>query len=103
MSEVFIVIGFSILIGLMVLLVIAAWNTIYVVSQSEEYVVERFGKYTRTLGAGLNFIVPFLDRIAHRVSVLERQLPEFVISVITKDNVEVELEATVFYRVTEAY
>ena len=102
MSEVFLVFILSFLLVLLVLLVIAAWNTVYVVSQSEEYVVERFGKYTRTLGAGLNFIVPFLDRIAHRVSILERQLPEFVISVITKDNVEVQLEATVFYRVTEA-
>ena len=56
-----------------------------VVSQSEVYVVERFGKYTKTLPAGLNFIVPFLDRVAHQVSILERQLPEFDISVITRD------------------
>lgn len=102
MSDVLLVVTYVFFIGLLGLLVIAAWKGIYVVSQSEEYVVERFGKYTRTLGAGLNFIVPFLDRVAHRVSILERQLPEFVISVITKDNVEVQLEATVFYRVTEA-
>ena len=56
----------------------------------------------RTLPAGLNFIIPFLDRVAHRISVLERQLPEFGISVITKDNVEVQLEATVFYRIVDA-
>lgn len=72
-----------------------------VVPQSEEYVIERFGKYTKTLVPGLNFIVPFLDRVAHKVSVLERQLPEFTISVITRDNVEVRLESTVFFRVTE--
>jgi regulator of protease activity HflC (stomatin/prohibitin superfamily) len=84
------------------LIVAAVWKGINVVPQSEEYVVERFGKYTRTLNAGLNFIVPFLDRVAHKVSILERQLPEFVISVITKDNVEVQLKATVFYRVREA-
>ena len=73
-----------------------------IVSQSEVFVIERFGKYTKTLPAGLSFIVPFLDRVAHRVSVLERQLPEFEISVITRDNVEVRLEATVFYRITDA-
>lgn len=73
-----------------------------IVPQSENYVVERFGKYTRTLSAGLNLIVPFLDRVAHRVSILERQLSEFTISVITKDNVEVKLEATVFFRITDA-
>ena len=75
---------------------------VQVVPQSQVYVVERFGKFTRTLTAGLNFIVPFLDRVAHKISILERQLPEFEISVITKDNVEVRLEATVFYRVTDA-
>ena len=47
-------------------------------------------------------MVPFLDKISHKVSVLERQLPKFAISVITKDNVEVNLEATVFYRITDA-
>lgn len=73
-----------------------------IVPQSKEFVVERFGKYTRTLRAGLNLIVPFLDRIAHKLSILERQLPAFKISVITKDNVEVELESTVFYRIVDA-
>lgn len=73
-----------------------------VVPQSQVYVVERFGKYTVTLSAGLSFIVPFLDKVAHKVSILERQLPEFRISVITRDNVEVELETTTFYRVTDA-
>ena len=84
------------------LVILSIWKGINVVPQSEEHVVERFGKYTRTLNAGLNFIIPFLDRVAHKTSILERQLPEFVISVITKDNVEVQLKATVFYRVTEA-
>ena len=86
----------------LLLIVLSVYKGIKIVPQSEVYVVERFGKYTRTLEAGLNFIVPFLDRIAHRVSILERQLPEFTVSVITKDNVEVRLETTVFYRVVEA-
>ena len=73
-----------------------------VVSQSEVYVVERFGKYARTLEAGLSLIIPFLDRVAHRVIILERQLDEQSISVITKDNVEVALETRVFYRVVDA-
>jgi len=70
---------------------------IKVVSQSEVYVVERFGKYSRTLNAGLSLIIPFLDKVAHRVSVLERQFDEQRISVITKDNVEVVLETRVFF------
>ena len=87
---------------LVVLALVLIFKGIKVVSQSDVFVVERFGKYTKTLPAGLNFIVPFLDRIAHRISILERQLPEFTISVITKDNVEVKLDATVFYRITDA-
>ena len=81
---------------------ILIWRGVKIVPQSEVFVIERFGKYTRTLNAGLSAIVPFLDSVAHRISILERQLPEFKISVITKDNVEVNLEATVFYRVMDA-
>jgi regulator of protease activity HflC (stomatin/prohibitin superfamily) len=75
---------------------------IKIVPQSNAYVVERFGQYTKTLTAGLHIIVPFLDAVAHRVSILERQLKEFTISVISKDNVEVKLETTVFYRIIDA-
>lgn len=85
-----------------ILFVVIVGQGIRVVPQSVVLVVERFGKYTRTLTAGLNFIVPLLDRVQHRVSILERQLPAFKISVITRDNVEVELEATVFYRIVDA-
>lgn len=90
----------SLLIVLLVFLIL--YKGIKIVPQSNVFVVERFGRYTKTLNAGLNFIVPFLDRIAHKISILERQLPEFRISVITRDNVEVQLESTVFYRVTDA-
>jgi len=75
---------------------------IKVVPQSEVFVVERFGKYARTLSAGLSIIVPFVERAAHKISILERQLDEQRISVITKDNVEVILEARVFFRVVDA-
>ena len=75
---------------------------IKIVPQSDVFVIERFGKYSRTLNAGLSIIVPYLDKVAHKVSILERQLKEFTISVITSDNVEVSLNSTVFYRVTDA-
>ncbi len=85
-----------------VIALVTVFKGIRVVSQSEVHLVERFGKYKRTLNAGLNLIVPYVDKIKHRVSILERQLSEFQISVITKDNVEVILESTVFFRVTDA-
>ena len=84
-----------------VLLFILLVKSVYVVPQSENYVVERFGKYSKTLEAGLNFIVPFLDTVRHKVTILERQLEELIISVITQDNVEVKLEAVIFYRIQD--
>ena len=97
-------IGLSTIITSLIVLfaILVIFKGIKVVPQSKVYVIERFGKYTQTLRAGLNFIIPFLDTVAHKISILERQLPEFEISVITRDNVEVRLEATVFYRVVDA-
>ena len=91
-----------IVILLIVFVLLLIWRGVKVVPQSDVYVIERFGKFQRTLPAGLNLIVPFLDTVSHRISVLERQLPEFAISVITRDNVEVNLRATVFYRISDA-
>jgi len=90
----------SILIVLLVLLTI--YLGVKIVPQSKVFVIERFGRYSRTLNAGLSIIVPYLDSVAHRVDILERQLTSQKISVITKDNVEVELETSVFYRVLDA-
>lgn len=70
-----------------------------IVPQSEKYVVERFGRLKSVLGPGINLIVPFLDRVAHRISVLERQLPTHSQDAITSDNVLVQVETSVFYRV----
>jgi regulator of protease activity HflC (stomatin/prohibitin superfamily) len=82
--------------------IVLAWSAIKVVPQSRVFVVERFGKFSKTLPAGINIIIPIIDQVRHRISILERQLPAFDISVITKDNVEVVLEATNFYRITDA-
>lgn len=72
-----------------------------IVPQSEKFVVERFGRLRSVLGPGLNLIVPFLDRVAHQISILERQLPNASQDAITSDNVLVQVETSVFYRITE--
>ena len=72
-----------------------------IVPQSEQFVVERFGRLKSVLGPGINFIVPFLDRVAHKISILERQLPNASQDAITVDNVLVQVETSVFYRITE--
>ena len=72
-----------------------------VVPQSEEHVVERFGKYRTTLSAGVNIVLPFVDSVKHKIIILERQLPDQNVSIITKDNVEVEVVTAVFYRIVD--
>ena len=87
---------------LLIFLIAMVALSVKVVPQSKTYVIERFGKYSRTLSPGLNVIVPFMESVARQVIVLERQLAAFDISVITRDNVEVVLEATNFYRVVNS-
>lgn len=93
--------------GSLVLLVLAAFIVlciflgVRIVPQSQKHVVERFGRLRSVLGPGINFIVPFLDRVAHRISILERQLPNAMQDAITTDNVLVKVETSVFYRITE--
>ncbi|MCX7645094.1 MAG: SPFH/Band 7/PHB domain protein [Rhodobacteraceae bacterium] len=82
-------------------IILSIFLGIRVVPQSEKHVVERFGRLRAVLGPGLNFIVPFLDRVAHRISILERQLPNATQDAITSDNVLVKVETSVFYRITE--
>ncbi|MDS9466878.1 SPFH domain-containing protein [Paracoccus sp. MBLB3053] len=89
------------LIGLAIVIFFAVSSAVRIVPQSEKFVVERFGRLRAVLGPGINFIVPFLDRVAHKISVLERQLPTNSQDAITADNVLVEVETSVFYRIIE--
>lgn len=93
--------GTIVLILLALLIIVAVFRGIRVVPQSEKFVVERFGRLRAVLSPGLNLIVPFLDRVAHRVSILERQLPTTRQDAITSDNVLVAVDISVFYRITE--
>ena len=95
-------VGNIVLVVLVILIIYVIYLGIKIVPQSKVFVIERFGKFTRILDSGLSIIVPFVDNVAHRVDILERQLPAFTISVITEDNVEVGLSSTVFFRVIDA-
>lgn len=86
---------------LAILLFAVVFKAVKIVSQSEKHVIERFGRLHSVLGPGINLIVPFLDRVAYRISILERQLPNASQDAITRDNVLVEVETSVFYRITE--
>nr|WP_107846165.1 SPFH domain-containing protein [Litoreibacter ponti] len=100
-----IILGFlgnnAVFLLLFVFLVVVVLAGVRIVPQSDKFVVERFGRLRSVLGPGINFIVPFLDRVAHKISILERQLPTNRQDAITSDNVLVQVETSVFYRIIE--
>ncbi|MDP5366367.1 MAG: SPFH/Band 7/PHB domain protein [Paracoccaceae bacterium] len=93
--------GNAVSLAIALLVIVTLYKAVKIVPQSEKHVVERFGRLRTVLGPGINFIIPFLDIVAHRISVLERQLPNAEQDAITSDNVLVKVETSVFYRITE--
>lgn len=81
--------------------ILALVKGFFIVPQSDKYVVERLGRLRAVYGPGVHLIIPFIDNIAHRVSILERQLPTMRQDAITTDNVLVQVDTSVFYRVTQ--
>lgn len=73
-----------------------------VVNQSEVLIIERFGKYYRTAGKGLNIVLPFIDKVRTRVDLREQVLDIPPQSVITKDNVTIKTETVIFYQIQNA-
>jgi regulator of protease activity HflC (stomatin/prohibitin superfamily) len=93
--------GNLVLLLLALFIIFAILTGVRIVPQSQKFVVERFGRLRSVLGPGLNLIVPFLDKVAHKISILERQLPNASQDAITKDNVLVQIDTSVFYRIVE--
>ncbi len=88
-------------IVLLIAIIIVVRN-IVIVPQSNAYVVERLGKYSKTLEAGFHLKVPFIERIAKRVS-LKEQVADFPPQpVITRDNVTMQIDTVVFFQVMDA-
>jgi len=83
------------------LILITLRYSIKIVPQSEKWVVERIGKYHRTLEAGLQLIIPFFESIKFKVAVQETQLPPDPINSITKDNVSISIKLAILYRITD--
>jgi regulator of protease activity HflC (stomatin/prohibitin superfamily) len=81
---------------------VLAFSAIKVVPQGRQWTVERFGRYTRTLKPGISFLVPFMDRVGRRLSMMETVLDVPRQDVITKDNAVVSVDAVVFIQVVDA-
>jgi regulator of protease activity HflC (stomatin/prohibitin superfamily) len=76
-------------------------RTVRIVPQARAYVVERLGSYNRTLDAGLNTIVPFIDRVRARVDLREQVVSFAPQPVITEDNLVVRIDTVLYFQVTD--
>ena len=89
------------IIGFVVLIAIVVISNIAVVQQSHAYVIERLGAFNSVWGVGLHFKVPFIDRIAKRVSLKEQVHDYPPQPVITKDNVTMQIDTVVYFQITD--
>ncbi len=95
-------IGVVISVVLVALLVVVLAFSIRVVHQATAVVVERLGKYNKTLDTGVHFIIPFVDKSLPAISLKERVADFQPQPVITKDNVTMQIDTVVYYQVTDA-
>ena len=90
-----------ILVALAAVIFLILITNIFVVQQSRAYVIERLGAFHAVQGVGLHFKVPFIDRIARRVSMKEQVLDYPPQPVITKDNVTMQIDTVVYFQITD--
>lgn len=91
---------FAIALALLVIVTIALG--VRTVPQGYRYTVERFGRYSRTLGPGLGLIIPYIETIGHKVMVMEQVLDVPSQEAFTKDNAGVRIDAVAFFQVLDA-
>ena len=89
------------LLILVVLILILLIGNIVIVQQSKAYVVERLGAFRTVWGVGLHLKVPFVERVAKKVS-LKEQVADFAPQpVITKDNVTMQIDTVIYFQITD--
>ena len=93
--------GWIIGVILVIILFVIIIANIAVVQQSRAYVIERLGAFQEVWGVGLHFKIPFIDRIARRVSLKEQVLDYPPQPVITKDNVTMQIDTVVYFQITD--
>lgn len=85
-----------------VIVVYVLFQVARVVPQRENFVVERLGKYNKTLGAGFHLLVPFVDKVAYKHTLKEQAVDVPSQSCITKDNIAVEIDGILYIQVVDA-
>ena len=96
--EVSFIIGIAVLIFLLILII----SCIKIVPQANIFVIERFGAFYKAWNTGIHFLVPFMDRVAKKVSIKEQVVDFKPQAVITKDNVTMQIDTVVFFQITIA-
>ena len=92
---------FIIFAAIVLIAIILVISNIYVVQQSRAYVIERLGAFERVDGVGIKMKIPFIERIARRVSLKEQVLDYPPQPVITKDNVTMQIDTVVYFQITD--
>ena len=91
-----------IILGVVLFIIIVLVTRIKIVPQAQVYIVERLGTFYAEWSTGPHFLIPFLDRIAKKVSIKDQIVDFKPQSVITKDNVSMQIDTVVFFHVTDA-
>lgn len=86
---------------LVLLVVVTVFRTVQIVPQARARNVERLGRYQRTLRPGLNFVIPYVDRVYPKIDLRERVISFAPQPVITEDNLVVEIDTVVYFQVTD--
>ena len=94
---------FNFWVGFAVLAVVLAKTSIKFVPQNSAFVVERFGKYNKTMVAGLNFLLPFFDKIAYDRSLKEQAFDVPSQAAITRDNISLVVDGVLYLKVLDPY
>ncbi|MBR2339516.1 MAG: SPFH/Band 7/PHB domain protein [Clostridia bacterium] len=88
-------------VAVLVILLIVLISNIHIVPQAHAYVVERLGSYYATWSNGLHLKIPFIDRVSKKVNLMEQVVDFPPQSVITKDNVRMQIDTVVYFQITD--
>lgn len=93
--------GLVVAVGLVILVVIALLKIARIVPQKSAFIIERLGKYSKTLDAGFHLLVPFLDKVAYKHSLKEFAVDVASQTCITRDNIAVEVDGVLYLQVID--